>query len=133
LDAETQWSASSNSNSSPSNSYDAPLPLPEDYYSSTQHLQQFLHPGHLGPADSNLHNVEGDPRTDYMPNDGNMTPFDVLSSVFGGTIPPVMLDQALIESGYDFESTMAWLVDQALPAPSAHLLHQHPSTTPFHW
>jgi hypothetical protein len=50
-----------------------------------------------------------------MLTDG-MTPFDVLSSVFGSTLAPSELEDALAENGYDFERAMAWLVDRALPA-----------------
>ncbi|GLB43441.1 putative DUF1771 [Lyophyllum shimeji] len=45
-----------------------------------------------------------------------MTPFDVLSSVFGSTLAPSELEEALATNGYDFERAMAWLVDRA-PAP----------------
>ena len=47
-----------------------------------------------------------------------MTPFDVLSSVFGSTLAPSELEEALANNGYDFERSMAWLVDKAvLPTP----------------
>ncbi|KAJ7355541.1 hypothetical protein DFH08DRAFT_912504 [Mycena albidolilacea] len=45
-----------------------------------------------------------------------MTPFDVLSSVFGSTLAPSELEEALAANGYDFERAMAWLVDRAVPA-----------------
>ncbi|PFH45911.1 hypothetical protein AMATHDRAFT_88609 [Amanita thiersii Skay4041] len=49
-----------------------------------------------------------------------MTPFDVLSSVFGSTLAPSELEEALANNGYDFDRAMAWLVDKALPtAPQA--------------
>ncbi|TFK39365.1 hypothetical protein BDQ12DRAFT_681662 [Crucibulum laeve] len=48
-----------------------------------------------------------------------MTPFDVLSSVFGSTLAPSELEDALAANGYDFERAMAWLVDRALPATPA--------------
>jgi hypothetical protein len=44
-----------------------------------------------------------------------MTPFDVLSSVFGSTLAPSELEDALATNGYDFDRAMAWLVDRALP------------------
>ncbi|KAI5995700.1 hypothetical protein EDD15DRAFT_2509589 [Pisolithus albus] len=44
-----------------------------------------------------------------------MTPLDVLSSVFGSTLAPSELEEALSQNGYDFEKAMAWLVDRALP------------------
>lgn len=49
-----------------------------------------------------------------MLTDG-MTPFDVLSSVFGSTLAPSELEDALATNGYDFDHAMAWLVDRALP------------------
>lgn len=42
-----------------------------------------------------------------------MTPFDVLSSVFGSTLAPSELEEALAANGYDFERAMAYLVDSA--------------------
>jgi hypothetical protein len=50
---------------------------------------------------------------------GGMTPFDVLSSVFGTTLAPSELEDALANNGYDFEKAMAWLVEKALPPPVA--------------
>lgn len=44
-----------------------------------------------------------------------MTPFDVLSSVFGPSISATDLTEALEANGYDFDSTMAWLIDKDLP------------------
>lgn len=44
-----------------------------------------------------------------------MTPFDVLSSVFGSTLPPSELEEALANNGYDFEKAATWLVERALP------------------
>jgi hypothetical protein len=52
-----------------------------------------------------------------MLTDG-MTPFDVLSSVFGSSLAPSELEEALATNGYDFEKAMAWLVDRVLPAPA---------------
>jgi hypothetical protein len=49
----------------------------------------------------------------------NMTPLDVLSSVFT-TIPRSELEDALHRSGYDFEASMAYLVSQhTLPRSGA--------------
>jgi hypothetical protein len=45
-----------------------------------------------------------------------MTPFDVLSSVFGSSLAPSELEDALANNGYDFERAMASLVDKTLPA-----------------
>ncbi|KAJ4492644.1 hypothetical protein C8J55DRAFT_467801 [Lentinula edodes] len=44
-----------------------------------------------------------------------MTPFDVLTSVFGSTLAPSELEEALAANAYDFDRAMAWLVDRALP------------------
>jgi hypothetical protein len=46
---------------------------------------------------------------------GGMTPFDVLSSVFGSTLAPSELEEALAANGYDFEHAMGWLIDRGLP------------------
>ncbi|KZS94503.1 hypothetical protein SISNIDRAFT_473951 [Sistotremastrum niveocremeum HHB9708] len=61
-----------------------------------------------------------------MLTDG-MTPFDVLSSVFGATLAPSELEEALERNGFDFERAMAWLVDSAMPQASPHLAAR-PST-----
>ncbi|KAF8627680.1 hypothetical protein AX15_004299 [Amanita polypyramis BW_CC] len=45
-----------------------------------------------------------------------MTPFDVLSSVFGSSLAPSELEEALANNAYNFERAMAWLVDKTLPA-----------------
>ncbi|EIN06065.1 hypothetical protein PUNSTDRAFT_145429 [Punctularia strigosozonata HHB-11173 SS5] len=47
---------------------------------------------------------------------GGMTPFDVLSSVFGTTLAPSELEEALANHNYEFEKAMAWLIERALPA-----------------
>src|SRR6266403_1398375 len=44
-----------------------------------------------------------------------MTPFDVLASVFGASLAPSELEEALAVNGYDFERSMAWLVERASP------------------
>jgi hypothetical protein len=44
-----------------------------------------------------------------------MTPFDVLASVFGASLAPSELEEALAANGYDFERSMAWLVERAAP------------------
>lgn len=54
-----------------------------------------------------------------------MTPFDVLSSVFGSTLAPSELEEALASNGYDFERAMQWLVDRLLPGPPS---QQYPLT-----
>jgi hypothetical protein len=55
--------------------------------------------------------------TSGMLTDG-MTPFDVLSSVFGSTLAPSELEDALAANGFDFDRAMAWLIDKALPTPT---------------
>jgi len=48
-----------------------------------------------------------------------MTPFDVLSSIFGSTLAPSELEDALSSNAYDFDRAMQWLIERALPpAPS---------------
>ncbi|KAM5532912.1 hypothetical protein V8D89_013464 [Ganoderma adspersum] len=61
-----------------------------------------------------------DPEMAAMLTDG-MTPFDVLSSVFGATLAPSELEEALAANGYDFERAMTWLVDRSMashPSPA---------------
>lgn len=61
-----------------------------------------------------------------MLTDG-MTPFDVLSSVFGSTLAPSELEDALANNAYDFDRAMAWLVDRALPpAPQGPQMRMQP-------
>ncbi|KAG9004023.1 hypothetical protein FRB94_002732 [Tulasnella sp. JGI-2019a] len=47
-----------------------------------------------------------------------MTPFEVLHSIFGASIPPATLEEALNKNGYEFESAMAWLIDSGGKAVS---------------
>ncbi|KAI0924017.1 hypothetical protein AcV5_009387 [Taiwanofungus camphoratus] len=56
-----------------------------------------------------------DPEAAAMLTDG-MTPFDVLSSVFGATLAPSELEEALATNGYDFDRAMTWLVDRSMAA-----------------
>ena len=61
-----------------------------------------------------------DPEMAAMLTDG-MTPFDVLSSVFGATLAPSELEEALAANGYDFERAMSWLIDRSVanhPGPA---------------
>ncbi|EMD39041.1 hypothetical protein CERSUDRAFT_81811 [Gelatoporia subvermispora B] len=62
-----------------------------------------------------------DPEAAAMLTDG-MTPLDVLSSVFGATLAPSELEEALANNGYDFDRAMTWLVDRQMnnPLPNAH-------------
>jgi hypothetical protein len=52
-----------------------------------------------------------------------MTPFDVLASVFGATLAPSELEEALAANGYEFERAMAWLVDRLSPSTIGNGLH----------
>ncbi|RXW23958.1 hypothetical protein EST38_g1880 [Candolleomyces aberdarensis] len=59
-----------------------------------------------------------------------MTPFDVLSSVFGSTLAPSELEEALAANGFDFDRAMAWLIDRSLPPQAQNRqLPQHKFTT----
>ena len=49
---------------------------------------------------------------DLMDGREGMTPFDVLQSVFGNSLAPGELEGALRRNGWDFESTMEYLVDR---------------------
>jgi hypothetical protein len=48
----------------------------------------------------------------------DMTPFDVLTSIFGSSLSQPELEEALENNGYDFEAAMAWIVDRSSPQPS---------------
>ncbi|KAI0343140.1 hypothetical protein BDW22DRAFT_1428572 [Trametopsis cervina] len=58
-----------------------------------------------------LHPDDMDPDTNALLTDG-MTPLDVLSMVFGSTLAPSELEDALEANGYDFDRAMSWLVDR---------------------
>jgi len=80
--------------------------------------QGLFHDQHEYNSTENTHEIDAE--ASAMLTDG-MAPFDVLSSVFGSTLAPSELEDALANNGYDFERSMAWLVDRALPpAPPAH-------------
>lgn len=65
------------------------------------------------------HSKDGEVEIDPEASTDGMTPFDVLSSVFGATLAPSELEDALANNGYDFESAMSWLIDRSLiPHPS---------------
>ena len=68
------------------------------------------------PSGSQLsqENYSNEPEGADMLTDG-MTPFDVLASVFGASLAPSELEDALAANGYDFERSMAWLVERAAP------------------
>ncbi|KAG6335809.1 hypothetical protein ID866_3287 [Astraeus odoratus] len=99
-----RWSDTAPSNQSLSP--EAP-PAQQAYYHSS-----YGHDMHYG-------NDGEDPDAIAYLTDG-MTPLDVLSSVFGSTLAPSELEEALSQNGYDFEKAMAWLVDRALPSPPQH-------------
>lgn len=95
VDYDAQWSTSSTSNSSRS---------PESHFESGS--------GGFSPPEDT---AEMEAAAAAMLTEG-MTPFDVLSSVFGSTLAPSELEDALAANGYEFERAMAWLVDRAVPA-----------------
>lgn len=119
-DPEPQWSTSSNSTSSQSNSLETSSSVrPGD----VDNINGYEFPPNFQPKDFDF-----DTRDDYfglhededqaeLLTDG-MTPFDVLTSVFGQTVSPEQLNEALEVNGYDFETAMAWLVDKSLPLSS---------------
>jgi len=73
-----------------------------------------------GSPDMNAQVPEPDSEEASAALTDGMTPFDVLSSVFGTTLAPSELEEALAANGFDFDRSMAWLVDRALPAPLSH-------------
>ncbi|KAJ7180464.1 hypothetical protein C8R46DRAFT_940225 [Mycena filopes] len=94
-DYDAQWSNSSNSSRSP-----------EDGLAGT-----FSDASGFSPPEDG---ADMEAAAAAMLTEG-MTPFDVLSSVFGSTLAPSELEDALAANGYDFERAMAWLVDRAVP------------------
>ena len=98
------WSNSPLSNSSLSTSVDDP---------------QY---GFYGPHEEQYSQLFGsgdlDPDTAAMLTDG-MTPLDVLSMVFGSTLAPSELEDALEANGYDFDRAMSWLVDRQVASLAA--------------
>lgn len=65
--------------------------------------------------------MSSEPSQDSLEDDAQdvltdgMTPFDVLSSVFGASLAPSELEDALANNGYDFDRAMAWLIDRMAP------------------
>ncbi|KAJ7257898.1 hypothetical protein B0H12DRAFT_1110524 [Mycena haematopus] len=98
-DYDAQWSTSSNNSSRSPESLDS---LHANFSDAS---------GFSPPEDA----AEMEAAAAAMLTEG-MTPFDVLSSVFGSTLAPSELEEALAANGYDFERAMAWLVDRAVPA-----------------
>jgi hypothetical protein len=64
------------------------------------------------PASSQDGYANKEPEGADMLTEG-MTPFDVLASVFGASLAPSELEEALAANGYDFERSMAWLVERS--------------------
>lgn len=64
---------------------------------------------HDGATPNDLNSQDNEAETD------DMTPFDVLTSIFGSTLSQPELEEALENNGYDFESAMAWIVDKSSP------------------
>ncbi|KAF7370823.1 hypothetical protein MSAN_00715900 [Mycena sanguinolenta] len=97
-DYDTQWSTSSNNSSRSPESLDS---LHANFSDAS---------GFSPPEDP----AEMEAAAAAMLTEG-MTPFDVLSSVFGSTLAPSELEEALAANGYDFDRAMAWLIDRAVP------------------
>ena len=135
-DFETGLSNSSNSNSSLSeengglwgaHGFMGPH-FPEGYFdaegTTDLHAHGLMHHGynHLSGAyffdqqNAAVNETEIDPEMAATLTDG-MTPFDVLASVFGSSLAPSELEEALAVNGYEFERAMQWLVDRANPNP----------------
>ncbi|KAH8093727.1 hypothetical protein BXZ70DRAFT_377025 [Cristinia sonorae] len=115
-DIESQWSNSPISNVSIS-----PEEMRYHYSGASDFSPSLGVPSSQGNSADN----EIDSEAAVMLTDG-MTPFDVLSSVFGATLAPSELEEALAQNGYDFERAMNWLVDrasanQAAKAPATRL------------
>ncbi|KZV92034.1 hypothetical protein EXIGLDRAFT_718808, partial [Exidia glandulosa HHB12029] len=96
------WSGSSNSTGS--YEYTDPSSADPDAASYNPYMP-------YGPEDD----YAGGPMDQQQPYGDGMTPFDVLSSVFGNTVAPEDLEDALARNGYDFDTTMAWLIDRRYP------------------
>lgn len=105
---EPQWSNSSNSSNSPED---------RRYMDQGQFPKSYIDSESSGPSPPEQDTAEMEAEAAAMLTDG-MTPFDVLSSVFGSTLAPSELEDALAANGYDFDRAMAWLVDRALPTPN---------------
>lgn len=101
------WSNSPLSNSSLSTSTDDPR---YNYYMNDDPQLQSYGSQLL---DSLQDDQEFDLDTNGLLADG-MTPLDVLSMVFGSTLAPSELDEALSNNGYDFDRAMSWLVDRQI-------------------
>lgn len=101
------WSNSPLSNSSLSTSADDRY----GYYPPDDGYSQLFASHSMPPEDV-------DPDTAAMLMDG-MTPLDVLSMVFGSTLAPSEIEEALEANAYDFDRAMSWLVDRQVASLSA--------------
>lgn len=89
-------------------------PASSDHNQSYQNSYLSTHGPGYGESNGQVVSEPTIDADDAIPTDG-MTPFDVLSSVFGSTLAPSELEEALAANGYDFDRAMAWLVDRTLP------------------
>jgi hypothetical protein len=105
---DSPWTQNSNSSDD-----DVHFPSIQDHYHQRSSAHQQIYES---SNSNNNSNEDLDPETAAMLTDG-MTPIDVLSSVFGATLAPSELEEALANNGYDFDKAMNWLVDKALPTP----------------
>ena len=101
------WSHSPLSNSSLSASTDDAR---YNYYNDDPQLQSY--------GSQLLDSLQDDSDFDAETNGGmmadGMTPLDVLSMVFGSTLAPSELEEALSNNGYDFDRAMSLLVDRQI-------------------
>ena len=107
VNAPAPWSNSPLSNSSMSASTDDAR---YNYYNDDPQLQ--LYGSQL--IDSLQDDQEFDSETTGSMLADGMTPLDVLSMVFGSTLAPSELEEALANNGYDFDRAMSWLVDRQI-------------------
>ncbi|KZP01884.1 hypothetical protein CALVIDRAFT_570986 [Calocera viscosa TUFC12733] len=93
----------------------------------------------MGGLDEDGYPLQGPYAGQYAQGEDGMgmTPMEMLVQMFGTSASPQELEQALQESGYDFEGAIAWLVDRqngAGPAGAAHngngAHHVHPRAHP---
>lgn len=119
------WSHSPLSNSSLSTSTDDAR---YNYYNDDPQLQSY--------GSQLLESLQDDAEFDtettatgVMMADG-MTPLDVLSMVFGSTLAPSELEEALSSNGYDFDRAMSWLVDRQIA--THHATNAGPSPPRLH-
>lgn len=112
-DFDTPWSNSSNSSPEDLRALEHAMPFGAYQYDT----DEFSREASPQPPPSAEEQAAMEAEAAALLTDG-MTPFDVLSSVFGSTLAPSELEDALAANGYDFERAMGWLVDRALPPVS---------------